>query len=55
MPPPPLLALLQVGVWPAFSLFNHSCDPSAVHYVVGDRMVVRAAHDIQQGESPSCK
>ena len=24
-----------VGIWPHFSLFNHSCLPNAVHYTIG--------------------
>ncbi|GBF93793.1 hypothetical protein Rsub_06125 [Raphidocelis subcapitata] len=39
-----------VGLWPAFAYFNHSCLPSTVHYVVGERMVVRAVQDIAEGE-----
>lgn len=39
-----------VGLWPAFSYFNHSCLPSTVHYVVGDKMLVRAVQDIKKGE-----
>ncbi len=32
----------HVGLWQGFNLFNHSCAPNCVHYVVGDTMVVRA-------------
>lgn len=44
----------HVGCWPAFSLFNHSCVPNTVHYVVGDNMVVRATEDVHAGE-PACR
>jgi hypothetical protein len=40
----------HVGCWPAFSLFNHSCIPNTVHYVVGENMVVRATEDVPAGE-----
>lgn len=40
----------HVGCWPAFSLYNHSCIPNTVHYVVGRSMVVRATEDIPAGE-----
>ena len=39
-----------VGLWPAFSYFNHSCLPASVHYVVGESMVVRAVQEIAAGE-----
>jgi hypothetical protein len=39
----------HVGCWPAFSLFNHSCVPNTVHYVVGQNMVVRATEDVPAG------
>lgn len=41
----------HVGCWPAFSLFNHSCVPNTVHYVVGQNMVVRATEDVPAGWS----
>jgi hypothetical protein len=31
----PSTATSHVGIWPHFSLLNHSCTPSCVHYVVG--------------------
>lgn len=40
----------HVGLWPAFSLFNHSCVPNTAHYVVGRNMVVRATEDVHAGE-----
>jgi hypothetical protein len=43
----------HVGCWPAFSLFNHSCVPNTVHYVVGQQMVVRATEDVPAG-APRC-
>ena len=39
----------HVGLWPAFSLANHSCAPTTVHYVVGRTMLVRAVEDIAPG------
>ncbi|KAF5841876.1 hypothetical protein DUNSADRAFT_10582 [Dunaliella salina] len=41
----------HVGLYPQFSLFNHSCVPNAVNYTVGPGhvMVVRAARHIPQG------
>lgn len=39
----------HVGCWPAFSLFNHSCVPNTVHYVVDKSMVVRATEDVPAG------
>lgn len=39
----------QVGLWRHFSFFNHSCLPSAVHYVTGSTMVVRAAQFVPAG------
>lgn len=41
----------HVGLWPAFALFNHSCVPNTVHFVVGENMVVRATEDVPAGES----
>lgn len=40
----------HVGLWPEFSLLNHSCVPNAIHLVVGNRMVVRAVRDIPAGK-----
>ncbi len=39
-----------VGLWPAFSLLNHSCAPNASFMVVAGVMAVRAAVDLQKGE-----
>lgn len=39
-----------MGLWPVFSLINHSCAPSGSYGLVGDVMVVRAARDMQAGE-----
>lgn len=39
----------HVGLWPHFALFNHSCLPSCVHYVVGSSMVVRAVREVAPG------
>ncbi|KAG2437690.1 hypothetical protein HYH02_011069 [Chlamydomonas schloesseri] len=39
-----------VGLWPAFSLINHSCAPVASYGLVGDVMVVRAAADLSPGQ-----
>jgi hypothetical protein len=40
----------HVGIWPQFSMANHSCLPNTVHYVVGHALVVRAVEDISAGE-----
>ena len=40
----------HIGLWPAFSLFNHSCLPNCVHYVVGSTMLVRAVRAVAAGE-----
>ncbi|WIA19949.1 hypothetical protein OEZ85_005832 [Tetradesmus obliquus] len=40
----------HVGLWPQFALFNHSCLPNSVHYLVGHAMVVRAVEDVAAGE-----
>lgn len=32
-------------------MFNHSCLPNSVHYLVGHAMVVRAVEDVAAGES----
>lgn len=34
--------LLPAGIWPEFSLLNHSCAPNTVAVLVGDRILVRA-------------
>ncbi|KAG2484323.1 hypothetical protein HYH03_016865 [Edaphochlamys debaryana] len=39
-----------LGLWPAFSLLNHSCAPSGAYGLVGGAMVVRAAADLAEGE-----
>ncbi|GLC45643.1 hypothetical protein PLESTF_001790500 [Pleodorina starrii] len=39
-----------VGLWPPFSLINHSCAPVASYGLVGDVMVVRAATDLAAGQ-----
>ncbi|GLI70498.1 hypothetical protein VaNZ11_015404, partial [Volvox africanus] len=39
-----------VGLWPPFSLINHSCAPVASYGLVGDVMVVRAATDLPVGQ-----
>jgi hypothetical protein len=39
----------HTGLWPAFAMFNHSCTPNTVHYVVGRTMVVRAVEDVPAG------
>ncbi|KAF5829055.1 hypothetical protein DUNSADRAFT_16639 [Dunaliella salina] len=44
------VAQSHVGLWPHFSLLNHSCLPTCVHYVVGSTMVVRAVRDVPAGE-----
>lgn len=39
----------QVGIWPRFSFFNHSCQPNTVHYVSGSSMIMRATEAIPAG------
>lgn len=40
----------HLGLWPEFSVINHACSPSAVHYVAaGGYMVVRALRTILPG------
>lgn len=36
----------HLGLWPSFSMLNHSCLPNAINYVVGDRMLVFAARHV---------
>lgn len=41
-----------IGLWPEFSMFNHSCVPNAINWVlpgVSRAMVVRAARNIPAG------
>lgn len=45
----------HLGLWPAFSLMNHSCVPSAVNYVGGDVMAVHAARHIPKVRVPSSR
>ncbi|GLC35445.1 hypothetical protein PLESTB_000206400 [Pleodorina starrii] len=40
----------HIGLWPEFALFNHSCAPNTINYVVGEAMVVRASRHIKAGE-----
>ncbi|GAX76542.1 hypothetical protein CEUSTIGMA_g3988.t1 [Chlamydomonas eustigma] len=40
----------HVGLWPHFSLLNHSCLPNAVHYTIGSTMVVRATQLLMPGD-----
>ncbi|GLI63619.1 hypothetical protein VaNZ11_006634, partial [Volvox africanus] len=39
----------HLGIFPSFSMLNHSCLPNAVNFVVGGRMLVVAARSIQKG------
>lgn len=40
----------HVGLWPGFTLLNHSCMPNCVHYIAaGHLMVVRASQVGQRG------
>lgn len=39
----------HLGLWPSFSMLNHSCLPNAINYVVGDRMLVFAARHVPKG------
>lgn len=39
-----------VGLWPWFSLLNHSCAPNAVNYLVGSQMYVRCVRHIPAGQ-----
>ncbi|XP_066976050.1 SET and MYND domain-containing protein 4-like [Macrobrachium rosenbergii] len=38
------------GIFPALSLFNHSCNPSTKHYCIGRSIVHRAVRPIKAGE-----
>ncbi|XP_064119854.1 SET and MYND domain-containing protein 4-like [Macrobrachium nipponense] len=38
------------GIFPALSLFNHSCNPSTKHYCIGRSIVHRAMKPIKAGE-----
>ncbi len=40
----------QIGLWPLFAMFNHSCAPNTVHYVVGSHMVIRAVQQVVAGD-----
>lgn len=40
----------HIGLFPEFALFNHSCAPNAINFVVGRSMVVRAAEPIKAGD-----
>ncbi|PNG99766.1 Histone-lysine N-methyltransferase ASHR1, partial [Tetrabaena socialis] len=35
-----------VGLWPVASMLNHSCQPNAVAYLVGDTLLVRATRNV---------
>jgi hypothetical protein len=35
----------QAGVWPEFSLLNHSCVPNTQPILVGDRLLLRVSAD----------
>jgi hypothetical protein len=37
------------GIWPEFSLLNHSCIPNTTATLIGDRLVVRAASLLPKG------
>ncbi|GLC36351.1 hypothetical protein PLESTB_000770900 [Pleodorina starrii] len=39
----------HLGLFPSFSMLNHSCLPNAVNFVVGGRMMVVAARSIREG------
>ncbi|KAF5827949.1 hypothetical protein DUNSADRAFT_18461 [Dunaliella salina] len=38
-----------IGVWPEFSLLNHSCIPNTQPLLIGDRLLLRAASNIPEG------
>jgi len=38
-----------IGVWPEFSLLNHSCIPNTQPVLIGDRLLLRAASNIPEG------
>ena len=39
------------GIYPAFSLFNHSCDPNIAKYFHGSTVVAVASRNIFKGNS----
>ncbi|XP_076952353.1 methyltransferase FGSG_00040-like [Bidens hawaiensis] len=39
-----------VGLWVLASFINHSCNPNAKRYHIGDHVVVHASRDIKEGE-----
>eukprot|EP00798_Chlamydomonas_sp_ICE-L_P021169 gene21169-28065_t len=43
----------HIGLWPEPALINHSCAPNATHFVIGDRLMVRATEEIPQGGGDS--
>jgi hypothetical protein len=38
------------GLWPEYSMLNHSCEPNTCVSLVGDRLLVRAARHMEAGE-----
>lgn len=38
-----------IGVWPEFTMLNHSCAPNVSVTVVGDRMLLHASADVPAG------
>ncbi|RYY82997.1 SET domain-containing protein-lysine N-methyltransferase [archaeon] len=44
------LEVIAYGLFLEASVFNHSCQPNAIHTFVQDTMVITAARDIQAGE-----
>ncbi|GJT57911.1 anaphase-promoting complex/cyclosome 2 [Tanacetum coccineum] len=39
-----------VGIWVLASFINHSCNPNAKRYHIGDHVIVHASRDIKEGE-----